>query len=235
MEKIEKEYKVSSKIYYNNRLKKSLFHEKLMHPLYVQITFDRIPMTFKSYYYNLFSKSKYAIRVGKEVFAPDIKDIIKKEETLIDFIINRNVQSFSLELFIKEYAYFSRDLLDIMEESFLDYLFTFFHDEGLPFLAHTINEGSSDGKLYDLVGDMKSAFNPLLYKKLIENSFHFAPPYLPLYSFTEKPKRTLLRCLTVMEWEQPETKRKFIDYLTQSHPEHDIMEILDKVKNCINQ
>ena len=88
MEKITRQYKVTHKTYYNERLKKSLFHTKLMHPLYVQVIFDRIPIIFKSYYFDLFSKPKYAIRVAGQVFTPDIKEIIAKETTLLEFIID---------------------------------------------------------------------------------------------------------------------------------------------------
>jgi len=92
MNKAEKEYKISYKTYYNKRLKKSCFHNKLVHPLYIQVIFDRISIVFKSYYFELFSKPKYAIRVSGEIFAPDIKQIISEEKALIDFIINKNQQ-----------------------------------------------------------------------------------------------------------------------------------------------
>ena len=233
MEKTSKEYKVTYKTYFNERLKKSQFHTRLMHPLYVQVIFDRIPIIFKSYYFDLFSKPKYAIRVSGQVFTPDIKEIIQKEEALIEFIIEKNRDDFSLELFKKEYAFYCRDLLDLMEADFLDYLFTFLHDEGLPALADTIKKGAADCKSYDIVQDMKRVFNDKTYKKLIEHSFYYAPPYLPLYAFTEKPRRTPLTCFTVMEWEQPDTRDEFAAFFKKYFPgeqsEDAIREIQKKV------
>ena len=233
MEKTSKEYKVTYKTYFNERLKKSQFHTRLMHPLYVQVIFDRIPIIFKSYYFDLFSKPKYAIRVSGQVFTPDIKEIIQKEEALIEFIIEKNRDDFSLELFKKEYAFYCRDLLDLMEADFLDYLFTFLHDEGLPALADTIKKGAADCKSYDIVQDMKRVFNDTTYKKLIEHSFYYAPPYLPLYAFTEKPRRTPLTCFTVMEWEQPDTRDEFAAFFKKHFPgeqsEDAIREIQKKV------
>lgn len=233
MEKTSKEYKVTYKTYFNERLKKSQFHTRLMHPLYVQVIFDRIPIIFKSYYFDLFSKPKYAIRVSGQVFTPDIKEIIQKEEALIEFIIEKNRDDFSLELFKKEYAFYCRDLLDLMEADFLDYLFTFLHDEGLPALADTIKKGAADCKSYDIVQDMKRVFNDKTYKKLIEHSFYYAPPYLPLYAFTEKPRRTPLTCFTVMEWEQPDTRDEFTAFFKKHFPgeqsEDAIREIQKKV------
>jgi len=206
-----------------------------MHPLYVQIIFDRLPIIFKSYYFDLFSKPKYAIRVGGQVFAPNIKQIIEMEKTLIEFIIDKHAQDFSLNIFKKEYAFYSRDLLDILEESFLSYLFTFLQDEGLPSLAIAIRKGSSDTKLYELVQDLKKALNLTLYKKLIENSFFYAPPYLPLYEFTEKPKRTPLRCVTIFEWEERQTKEKFTKFFKKHYPGNDTDETLKRIEVWVKQ
>lgn len=235
MGKKEKTYKVTYKTYHNPRLKEIMFHTKKMRPLYVQVIFDRIPIIFKSYYYDLFSKSKYAIRISGRVHTPDIKEIIKKEETLIEFIVDKNLQNFSLDLFKKEYAFYCRDLLDIMEESFLDYLFNFLHDEGLPYLADTINKGAQDCKMYDLLRDFKKALNPTLYKKLIENSYHYAPPYLPLYAFAQKPQSTPFTMLSMMEWEQPETKENFVAFFKNHSPEYDLEIALNNIRQWVNQ
>jgi hypothetical protein len=235
MEKIGKEYKVTYKTYFNNRLKKSQFHTRLMHPLYVQVIFDRTPIIFKSYYFDLFSQPKYAIRVSGEVFTPDTKEIIQKEEALIEFIIEKNRTNFSLDLFKKEYAFYCRDLLDLMEAEFLDYLFTFLHDEGLPSLADAIKKGAANCKVYDIIRDMKSAFNDKTYKKLIENSFYYAPPYLPLYAFTEKPRRTPLTCLTIMEWEQPGTKDEFTAFFKKHYPNQSVEDAITEIHKRVNK
>ena len=79
--------------------------------------------------------------------------------------------------------------LDMMEPGFLEYLYTFLHDEGLPYLAETVNLGSLTCKLYDLVLDFKRCLNPKLYQKLWDNSFYYSPPYLVLCTFNEKPNR----------------------------------------------
>ena len=123
--------------------------------------------------------------------------------------------------------------MDIMEESFLDYLSTFLQDEGLPSLANTIKKGAPFNKLYDLIQDLKKALHFTLYKKFIENSFYYAPPYLPLYEFTEKPKQTPLLCISVMEWEQPQTKEKFTSFCKKHYPSHDAGEILRKIQKWV--
>lgn len=235
MEKPEKKYKVTYKTYWNERLKKSSFHTKLMYPLYVQVIFDRVPITFKSYYYDLFSKPKYAIRAAGSVLIPDIKEIIKKEKVIMDFIIEKNIQDFSLDLFKKEYAFYSRDLLDIMEESFLDYLFTFLSDEGMPFIAGAIKEGALNFNLYYLASDLKMALNSPLYKRLIENSFYYAPPYLPLYAFTKEIKQVELTSLTVLEWEHGDLKKRFVDFFKKHYPSKGAEEMLKEIQKWVSQ
>jgi hypothetical protein len=231
---MEKEYQVTYKTYYNDRLKQTNFHGKLMYPLYVQVTFDRKSIFFKSFFFDLFSKPKYGARIGGQVFGPDVKDIIKKEESLIEFIIDKNRDNFSLDLFKTEYAYYGRDLLDMMEPGFLEYLYTFLHDEGLPYLAETANLGSLTCKLYDLVLDFKRCLNPKLYQKLWENSFYYSPPYLVLCAFNEKPQQTLLKVFTVMDWEQPDMKDKFFDFLKKNYQGHDGGKLLESINKIIS-
>jgi hypothetical protein len=230
---MEKEYKVTYKTYFNDRLKQTYFHNKLTYPLYVQVTFDRKSIFFKSFFFDLFSKPKYAARIGGEVFGPDIKEIIEKEEKLVEFIIDKNLENFSLDLFKSQYAYYGRDLLDMMEPGFLDYLYTFLHDEGLPYLAETVKLGSLTCKLYDLVRDFKRCLSPKLYEKLWENSFYYSPPYLPLCAFNEKPKQTLLKAFTVMDWEQPGIKDEFIDFIKKNYIGHDSRELLNRINKIV--
>lgn len=230
---MEKEYKVTYKTYYNDRLKQVNFHNKLTYPLYVQVTFDRKSIFFKSFFFDLFSKPKYAARIAGEVFGPDIKDIIKKEESLIEFIIDKNQDNFSLDLFKTEYAYYGRDLLDMMEPGFLEYLYTFFHDEGLPYLAETIKDGAFGCKLYELVKDFKSSLNPKLYQKLWDNSFYYSPPYLPLCAFNEKPQRTLLTAFTVMDWEHVGVKKRFLEFIQKNYPDIGASELVTEISKSL--
>jgi hypothetical protein len=232
---MEKEYRVTYKTYYNDRLKQTNFHGKLMYPLYVQVTFDRKSIFFKSFFFDLFSKPKYAARIAGEVFGPDVKDIIKKEESLIEFIIDKNRNNFSLDLFKMEYAYYGRDLLDMMEPGFLEYLYTFLHDEGLPYLAETVKLGSLTCKLYDLVLDFKRCLNPKLYQKLWDNSFYYSPPYLVLCAFNEKPQQTLLKVFTVMNWEQPGVKDSFAEYVKRNYSDMNASDLLIEINKALEK
>jgi hypothetical protein len=230
MSNAAKEYKITYKTYYNERLKKTHFHAKLIHPLYIQVIFNRIPITFKSYYFELFSKPKYAICISGRIFTPDLKHVITKEIALIEFIINENRQNFFLDLFKKEYAYYCRDFFDITEQDFANYLYTFFHDEGLSFFAVMFQREAPVTELYRIVQDMRKALNPHLYKKLIDNSFYYANPYLPLYAFAEKLESSPPVSLTVMEWSHPEIKERFTKFFKTKYPNYSITNTFAKIQ-----
>ena len=230
-----KAYKVSYNIYYNDRLKETFFHGKLTYPLYVQITFDRKPIYFKSYYFDLFSKPRYVIFMDGNMYGPKLEEIIQKETELIEFIIDKHVSEFSLDLFKKEYAYYSKDLCDMMEEKFVEYLFLFFQDEGMADLATTVQQGAKLRIVYNVIRDMKKALNPPLYKKLIENSFYHAPPYLPLFGFMQQTKKWPMLSLSVMEWEKPGTKDAFQTYVQQQYREQDLAEVVRDVENWLQR
>jgi len=106
-------YQVTYKVYHNERLKKVSFHGKPMYPLYLRLTFDRRTTEYRSNLFDLFMKPKYGIRVSGEIYPPHIERIIEREEKLIEFVIDRHPDDFSLEVFKKEYDYYSRALFDV--------------------------------------------------------------------------------------------------------------------------
>ncbi|MBN9379926.1 MAG: hypothetical protein J0H74_04135 [Chitinophagaceae bacterium] len=226
----KKTYQVTYKVYHNERLKKVSFHGKLVFPLYLRLTFDRRTTEYRSNLFDLFMKPKYGIRVSGEIFPPHLDKIIEREEKLIEFVIDRHPEDFSLELFKKEYDYYGRDLLDEMEEGFLNYLRLFFDDEGMPYLGDVFALSYQEVTLYDVVLDLKRALKPDLYQRLIEHSFLFAPPYYPLHQFLETPLRPNLKVLTIMDWEQTGTKEKFVEFLSKHFPASNSSEILVAIK-----
>ena len=230
---MEKTYKVTYKTYFNDRLKKVFFHGVHTYPLYVQITFDRKTIVFKSYYFELFSKPRYAIFQANKIYGPNIKDIIEKENELINFVIDKNLPDFTLDFFKQEYNFYCKDLCDKMEEGFTDYLTVFFNDKGMPSLATTIKEGSRFRLLYDVVADLKIALKPALYNELIENSFYYASPYLTIYGFMEQIKKWPMLCLSVMEWENEKIKEGFTNYGSNYFKKKDFAEVLKQIERFI--
>ncbi|MDR3711957.1 MAG: hypothetical protein P4L51_04015 [Puia sp.] len=225
----KKTYQVTYKVYHNERLKKVSFHGKLVYPLYLRLTFDRRTTEYRSNLFDLFMKPKYGIRVSGEIFPPHIDKIIEREEKLIEFIIDRHPNDFSLELFKKEYDYYGRDLLDEMEEGFLNYLRLFFDDEGMPHLGDAFALSYQEVTLYDIVLDLRRALKPDLYQRLIEHSFLFAPPYYPLHQFLDTPLRPNLKVFTVMDWEDSSTKQKFQEFMKSFYPKQEVLSVINQI------
>lgn len=230
---MEKTYKVSYKTYFNDRLKKVVFHGALTFPLYVQLTFDRKTVVFKSYFFDLFSKPRYMIFMNGSMHGPSIKEIIKKETELLDFIIDKNLADCSLKKLKGDYTFYCKDLCDEMETGFIEYLFVFFQDKGMPALATTIKEGIKFRIAYEVVRDLKIALVPSLYIELMKNSFYYAPPYLALYGFMQQTRQWPMLCLTVMEWQDNKIKALFAHYLNENYKNLDANSVTDQVNKFI--
>lgn len=228
-------YKITYKTYLNERLKQTDFHGQLTYPLYVQVTFERKTIFFKSYYFELFSKPRYFLIVpGAGSKGPSMEQVIEKENEVINFILDKFKDDFSLEKFKTAYAYYSKDLCDITERGFVDYLYTFFWDKGSPHIGDLIKWGGNHVVAYDLVRDFKRTFNRSLYDELVENSFYYAPPYLPVYGYMQQTKRWPMLCLTMMEWDSAETKADFKTYVEKYYPTMKSTELIGQVNNWPN-
>ena len=222
--------KITYKTYLNNRLKEVNFHGKLTHPLYVQLTYERKTIFFKSYYFELFSKPRYFLIVpGAGSKGPELDEVIEKEKQVIDFILEKHKDDFSLEVFKKAYNYYSKDLCDVNEPGFLDYLFTFFWDKGNPHLGDLVKWGGRHVMAYNLVRDFKRTLNKPLYDELVTNAFYFAPPYLQVYGFMAQNKRWPMLILPVHEWSRPETQAAFREFVGIYYKAMDTEELVAKV------
>ncbi len=228
--------KISFKTYLNDRLKQVNFHGQLTFPLYVQLTYERKPIYFKSYYFELFSKPRYLLTVpGVGSKAPALEQIIEKENELISFIIEKHKDNFSLDLFKSAYAYYSKDLCDMMERGFIEYLHTFFWDEGNPALGDVLLQGCRNVVAFEVVRDFRRVFSKPFYEKLVANSLYYAPPYLPVYSFMTQTKRWPMLILTVMEFNRTDTRDAFIQHVTKFYPDRPAEEILEQTLKRIDR
>ncbi len=227
---MSKASKISYKTYFNDRLKQVCFHGLLSYPLYLQVTFERKSIFLKSYYFELFSKPRYVNMAGIKSQQSFINKIIKKEIDLIKFLVEKNISFFSLEQFKVQYAYYCKDLLDEMEPMFLSYLRTFLQNEGLPALGNSLQRGSEINSAFDLIQDMKKAFVPSLYQKLVNNSFFYGPPYLPLFSFMLSNNKVLLQTITIQEWEEQNLKEPFLSFLAENYPSVDAPALSKKIE-----
>ncbi|HTI93535.1 MAG TPA: hypothetical protein VL727_23215 [Puia sp.] len=187
-------YDVSYKTYHNERLKPVLFRGVKTYPLYVQVTYDRRSIFFKSYYFELFAQPKY------DFLETSIQDINELESRVIEYIINRRPEWFDLDELIRAYKKESRDILDSFDGSFKVWLGDFLREKDLPGLAAQMesNPGLVAGiRLWD---DLKAVLKPEVYKRMEERVFQYDSPYIPLawYMREKFPDRPF--CLSWFEW-----------------------------------
>ena len=187
-------YDVSYKTYHNERLKPVLFRGVKTYPLYVQVTYDRRSIFFKSYYFELFAQPKY------DFLETSIQDINELESRVIEYIINRRPEWFDLDELIRAYKKESRDILDHFDGSFKVWLGDFLREKDLPGLAAQMesNPGLVAGiRLWD---DLKAVLKPEVYKRMEERVFQYDSPYIPLawYMREKFPDRPF--CLSWFEW-----------------------------------
>jgi hypothetical protein len=222
-------YSVTYKVYSNARIKPIPFHGTSVFPLYIQMTFDRKTTVYKCNLFDLFLKPKYGIKPTGEVFRPNLVEIIKKEEKLIEWIIDKHPENFSLDLFKKEYDHYSIDILNEFEPIFLGFMTTFFQDEGLPSFADALKKATPERSLAWVLDDMKLALKQDLYKKLLENSFQqFIPPYPILFEFAGWLSPGPLPSLTIMDWEISKTKLDFLKFMNTHHRDKDFFAAFNK-------
>lgn len=225
-------------MYGNDKLKPVYFHGNMVYPLYIRVGFDRNNTIFKSYYFDLFSKTKYTRAAAGLIGGPTVDKVEKMEDGLIRFIVNRLGEEFTLEKFKEAYSYYGLDLCQELEEGFNHYLHTFFQDKGLPSLATVSAAGSKVNNPFDLLRDFKRSLQKPLYDELVNNAMYYAPPYLPVYGFISTFKKWPMQSFTVKEWEAGELEEPFSHFLeTHYSPEYgkevrrQISRLLEHLKN----
>jgi len=226
-------YDVTYKTYYNDRIKPVPFRGKESHPLYVQVTFDRRTIFFKSYYFELFRQKKYDSQ------APTLAQIEKFESRVIDYIIARNTDRFSLDLLQDEYKRYSADVLDTFEKPFLDWLAGCLRAERLPRLAAMIAQGTEEFLAIQLWDDLKTGLQPDLVSRIDEKAIRETEPYYLMAAFVRYryPKGPF--CMPCHEWilhdekDYPVTdaaaEKFFDDNLWRENIRVDILDLIRKV------
>lgn len=227
-----KEHKITYKLYRNERLKTVMFHGAETHPLYVQVSYRRRHIYFKSYYFDLLSSPKYMIQAPGSTKAPGLKDVEKLETGLLDYIVSKHAAEFSVDGFPGWYEGYGRDLCTVTEEGFVRYLHTFFADKGFPSMADALREGCRLRPAFDLVRDMEAMLKPALYDELVGNALHYAPPYLPLYAYMRDTRKWPFLLLTYREWDDASSgvRKGFEAYAARKFPDADIPEIVAEVE-----
>jgi len=230
-----KTYEVTYSIINNDEISKEFFHDKWLQPLYVKLTYQRKSTKYRSRLFDLFQKPKYGLHVAKDVIAPDIEAIIKREESLVEFIINKHSDNFSFKAFKEDYDFYSRDVLTLMEIDFISFLRTHLDDVGMPFLSEALTDESVCEKLsiYEVVQDLKLAFKPDHYEDIVESSVQYANPYFPVSKFLENAMRHPY-ALTLVDTENPKFIKDLNAYIKKNYKEHS-QSLMDSLSDYISK
>jgi len=231
---MNKPNKISYKTYFNNRLREVHWHGFITYPLYLQITYKRKSIFFKSYYFELLSKPKYINFVTQGQQESLLATVRQKEIELCEFLIQKVENRFLLDKFKEQYIHYSKDLLNAMEPCFVNYIATFFSNEGLITIADVFRINTSKYCSFELINDIKRSLKPEMNKKLIDYLFTLAPPYLQLYQYlTVNPPQSYLQTFSV--WEYTLSELQIIEFLKQYYPNTDYHITLKSLQSLLLQ
>lgn len=215
---MEKQYRITYKIFPNKRLKKVSFHNESTYPLYIQITYRRRNLVFKSYYFDLFSKERYGKNENRK--APKLEDIIDFDKKVLDHLINHSRSDSTIEQLQEKYYFYSLDLCTSSEETFNINLFLLLSEMGTGAFARACAVGSESQLLYDVIQDMAKVLKPDLYENLMDQMLRMGQFYYHLYSFVLEYQKYPYLFLSVLDWETGTTKARFEDYLHRNDIEN---------------
>lgn len=225
---MSKEYKVSYKVYFNERLKQVCFHGFFTHPLYVQVNFDRKSIFFKSFYFNLLYKEKFKRHFNLifSVTSQDFNDffiplITDYETKVIEFIIEKTKNNFTLERFTKEYDYYTFDIFDNEESFFKRYVSMWLSSVQ----AHSFSMMVKATEDYTHSSFLIKDLGLLLKKDRLDDIFNFDSTYEPFYLLNEFLKsyrnEEYPLFLPRHEWISDEVKESFEKFLlSQNYNSH---------------
>jgi hypothetical protein len=191
-------YNVSYRTYFNERIKPVVFQGEETYPLYVQVTYDRRTLFFKSYYFDLFSQPKY------DFLKTTIAQIDELESGLIDYIVNDNYNRFQLDDLPRQYKKFSLDILDSFDRSFKLWLAGIFKKEGFHALGVLLEFGLEEVPAIRLWEEIQKISDPVLFKGIEEKAMRSGQPYIALAAYVRHKRPTGPFCMPLYEWNMQE-------------------------------
>jgi len=200
-------YDISFKTYFNERLNPTVFRGKESYPLYVQVTYGRKTLFFKSYYFELFSRPKY------DFLRTTISQIDKLESGVIDFFIGPYSDRFELDLLRRDYKKASRDALDSFEGPFKIWLAAYLKKGGFPGLSALLEYAPDEVCAIQVWDDLKKVLDPENFKEMEKMAMR-AGPYMPLATYVRHVSPEGPFCLPAYEWAKEEKRieiENFID------------------------
>ena len=216
-------YDVSYKTYFNDRIKPIVFQGKESYPLYVQVTYDRKSLFFKSYYFEVFARSKYDFL---QITIPQIDEL---ESRVIDHIITKDSDSFDLGSLPRQYKMFSQDILDSFDGPFKMWLGGYLKQEGFPGLASLLEYAPDEVCAIRVWDDLKKILDAGTFERMEEMAVR-AGPYMPLAMYVRYTSPEGPFCLPLHEWSFEKRRIEIEDFIDKKFWLVDFGPILRAVK-----
>jgi hypothetical protein len=199
-------YELSYKTYFNSRLKPVSFHGEETFPVYIQMTFDRRTVFFKSYFFDLFARPKYDFL---KMSTPRIE---KMEMETVGRIIDRQTDHFDLSLFLRQYKILTACLLDTFDAPFQSWLSAWLQKEGLPGLSALVHNGTQEIAAIRIWVDLEKCLQPAIWEKLTDASLTEAPAYIPLVTYVRHRSPKGPFCLPLLDWSDEQNRLSIEDF-----------------------
>jgi hypothetical protein len=203
-------YDVSHKTYFNTRIKPVFFQGGEMHPLYVQVTYDRKTIFFKSYYFELFAQPKY------DFLGVTLAQIDELEGRAIDYFLSMAWKHFSLDGLLQQYRAISVDILDSFDDSFRRWLGVSLGVEGFPGLAGILGQPMDAVAGIRIWDDVAKILDPTIFERVEAKLLNDRHPYIPLAIYVRDKYPAGPFCLPLHEWHSIEKRVELELFLDKS-------------------
>jgi hypothetical protein len=221
-------YDVSYKTFFNARIKQTVFQGKETWPLYVQVTYDRKTIFFKSYYFDLFAQPKYNF-LQMPLFQVD-----ELESRVAEFSVKWDAKRFDLDIFSRRYKVFSIDILDSFDGRFKIWLANYFQQEGWSGLAAAVAQSNDGVAAIQLWDDLKKCMEPGIFEKMEEKAARDGGPYLPLATYIRHKLPKGPFCLPLHEWSHQEKQIEIEDFIDERFWRVDMGQIWRAVRDLLH-
>ena len=209
--------KVSYRIYQHTRVKHKIpFFGEDVYPVYITVTYGQRALNFKS---RLFESMAQASDNHLPMPAPSVENIMKQEAQLVSFIVESLDTDFTADLFKTQYAFYTTNLLQELEEEVKEFLIAFFNREGMPSMAHLIHSTPNDLSADIILNDLEKSLSPSLLQNLLNDQLFKQIPYRPLKRFYESVSINDMPVLTAFNFSRKPFNEALSFFLLNEYPQ----------------
>ena len=195
--------KITYKVFFFERVKKKVrFFQSETYPLQIRLTAGTRTLYLKSNFFIQLQQHKYQLETVYKAIKISINDIIFTEEALLKYLLDKERDSVSLDIIRQEYSFFSRDILNELDERFKQFLVDFFHDEDLLAYSLFIKNAGDNHTCEFILENLQKSLQRAVFDRLLKTAVEKAPPYIPFIKFFRNCFNNPLPIFPVYQWLQ---------------------------------